>query len=64
MLGFHQHSLSLELAQHVSSMREEVFIEEEIFKALLKENNEIFFCEFSYGDHPKPKKKERKKKNL
>lgn len=37
-------------------MREEVFIEGEVFEELLKECNETF-CEFSYAEHPKRKKR-------
>lgn len=37
-------------------MREGVFIEEENFEELSKKCNEIF-CEFSYAEHPKPKKR-------
>lgn len=62
MLGFHQHSPSLELTQRLSSMREEVFIEEEIFKALLKQNNEIFFMNFHMEIIPNLKKRKERKK--
>lgn len=64
MLGFHQHSPSLELTQRLSSMREEVFIEEEIFKALLKQNNEIFFMNFHMEIIPNLKKGEKERNRI
>lgn len=37
-------------------MRKKVFTEEENFEELLKECNETF-CEFSYAEHPRPKRR-------